>query len=77
MEEKINKRVGQYFYGYEDTSLMRELLKRFEEKINNSRGRKFDWRIFSIRNDSVVGVSTMLIGGIVCYSNQAKLSLSM
>ncbi|HEY4554583.1 MAG TPA: competence/damage-inducible protein A [Bacillaceae bacterium] len=76
METKINERAGQYFYGYDDTSLMRELLKYLEEhKLTISAAESLTGGLFQSEMTSVVGVSTMLIGGIVCYSNKAKMKL--
>ncbi len=76
MENRINERVGEYFYGYDDTSLMRELLKRLEEKeLTIAVAESLTGGLFQSEMTAVVGVSTMLLGGIVCYSNQAKVNL--
>ncbi|CAM4031032.1 competence/damage-inducible protein A [Lederbergia lenta] len=76
MEEKVNLLVGEYFYGYDETSLMRELLKTLEEKkLTIAAAESLTGGLFQSEMTAVVGVSTMLIGGVVCYSNQSKLTL--
>lgn len=76
MEEKINKRVGTYFYGYDDTSLIRELLILLEKKnLTIAAAESLTGGLFQSSMTAIVGVSTMLMGGVVCYSNQAKSKL--
>lgn len=76
MENKIMERAGEHFYGYGDTSLMRELLTVLEaRKLTISAAESLTGGLFQSEMTSVVGVSTMLIGGIVCYSNAAKMKL--
>ncbi|MCM3110081.1 competence/damage-inducible protein A [Lederbergia lenta] len=76
MEEKVNLLVGEYFYGYDETSLMRELLKTLEEKkLTIAAAESLTGGLFQSEMTAVVGVSTMLIGGVVCYSNQSKMTL--
>ncbi|MFD1708417.1 competence/damage-inducible protein A [Siminovitchia sediminis] len=76
VEKKIQKRVGEYFYGYEDTSLMAELLKELESRqLTIAAAESLTGGLFQSEMTSVVGVSTMLLGGIVCYSNDAKIKL--
>jgi nicotinamide-nucleotide amidase len=76
IEKQILEKVGEYFYGYGDTSLMAELLKRLEErKLTIAAAESLTGGLFQSEMTSVVGVSTMLIGGIVCYSNDAKIKL--
>ncbi|MBS4177050.1 competence/damage-inducible protein A [Lederbergia citrea] len=76
MEKRVNERVGEHFYGYGDTSLMRELLKVLEGKnLTIAAAESLTGGLFQSDMTAVTGVSTMLIGGIVCYSNQSKLKL--
>ncbi|MCR2820647.1 competence/damage-inducible protein A [Lederbergia panacisoli] len=76
MEKKVNDRVGQYFYGYDQTSIMKELLKVLEEKkLTIACAESLTGGLFQSEMTSIVGVSTMLIGGVVCYSNNAKIKL--
>ncbi|MEK3886904.1 competence/damage-inducible protein A [Bacillus sp. FSL K6-3431] len=76
MENKINELVGEYFYGYDETSLMRELLKKLEEEgVTIAAAESLTGGLFQSDMTAVVGVSTMLIGGVVCYSNESKMKL--
>lgn len=76
VEKKVNERVGEYFYGYDETSLMRELLKTLEERnLTIAAAESLTGGLFQSEMTAVVGVSTMLIGGVVCYSNQSKMKL--
>ena len=43
VERKINSRVGQFLYGYDNTSLVAELMKRLKEKkVNDSSSRELN-----------------------------------
>ncbi|MBS4207551.1 competence/damage-inducible protein A [Bacillus sp. FJAT-50079] len=76
VEKKINERVGQFFYGYNDTSLMKELLKILEaRKLTVAAAESLTGGLFQSEMTAVTGVSTMLIGGVVCYSNHSKIEL--
>ncbi|MED1202001.1 competence/damage-inducible protein A [Heyndrickxia acidicola] len=76
MEKRILSRVGKYFYGYNETSLIRELLKALEKKsFTISCAESLTAGLFQSEMASVTGVSKMLKGGIVCYSNEAKMKL--
>jgi nicotinamide-nucleotide amidase len=76
MEKRILDRVGKYFYGYNETSLMRELLKVLQENsLTISCAESLTAGLFQSEMASVTGVSKMLKGGIVCYSNEAKMKL--
>jgi nicotinamide-nucleotide amidase len=76
VEKKIRFRVGQYFYGYDTTSLMNEaysLLKTHGLTIacaESLTGGKFQEQFTSIP-----GASDIFKGGVVCYSNEVKISL--
>lgn len=76
MEKRINDRVGDHFYGYGETSLMKELLKVLEEKgLTIAAAESLTGGLFQSEMTSVEGVSTMLIGGVVCYSKHSKMEL--
>lgn len=76
VEKKIQEKAGEYFYGYENTSLMAELLKLLEDReLTIAAAESLTGGLFQSEMTSVVGVSTMLLGGIVCYSNEAKIKL--
>nr|WP_144919984.1 competence/damage-inducible protein A [Paenibacillus bovis] len=76
MEKRVNERVGQYFYGYDQTTIMKELLKVLQErKLTIAAAESLTGGLFQSEMTSIVGVSTMLIGGVVCYSNKSKMKL--
>lgn len=73
IEAKIDARVGQYLYGYNEESLPKivfELLRdqkktiAFAESLTG--GMAADWMA------AFPGASSILTGGIVCYTNQVK-----
>lgn len=74
MEQKINRRVGQYFYGYDDTSVMKELLKELQAKdLTIAAAESLTAGLFQSEMASISGASASLLGGVVCYSNEAKM----
>lgn len=74
MEQKINTRVGQYLYGYNDTSVMKELLKELQAKdLTIAVAESLTAGLFQSEMASISGASTSLLGGVVCYSNEAKM----
>lgn len=76
IERPILEKVGEYFYGYGETTIMAELLKVLEErKLSITAAESLTGGLFQSEMTSVVGVSTMLLGGIVCYSNESKIKL--
>lgn len=76
IEAKVLEKVGEYFYGYDDASIMKELLKELgARKLTIAAAESLTGGLFQSEMTAVSGVSTMLIGGIVCYSNQAKVKL--
>ncbi|MGD6816092.1 competence/damage-inducible protein A [Metabacillus sp. 84] len=76
MEQTINSRVGEFFYGYESTSLLQELTDRLiERKITVSSAESLTGGLFSEQLTTVKGTSRVLKGGIVCYSNSVKQNL--
>ncbi|WP_144461078.1 competence/damage-inducible protein A [Siminovitchia fortis] len=76
IEKQIQEKAGEHFYGYNDTSLMAELLKVLENReLTIAAAESLTGGLFQSEMTSVVGVSTMLLGGIVCYSNEAKVKL--
>ena len=73
MEQKILERTGEYLYGYDDTSLMEELSKLLKEKqITISAAESLTGGMFQKELTAVPGSSSLLIGGVVCYSPQVK-----
>nr|WP_295971603.1 competence/damage-inducible protein A [uncultured Bacillus sp.] len=72
-EEKIFERVGEYLYGYDDTSLMEELSKLLkEQQLTIAAAESLTGGMFQKELTAVPGASSLLIGGVVCYSPQVK-----
>ncbi|MBT2690781.1 competence/damage-inducible protein A [Bacillus sp. ISL-47] len=72
-EAKIMKRVGEFFYGYDDTSLMYELTKLIKEKnMTISAAESLTGGMFQQEFTSIPGAGGLLKGGVVCYTNEVK-----
>lgn len=73
LEQKINQRVGEFFYGYEQTTLPLELKKLLLEKQKTiSAAESLTGGMFSEQITALDGVSQFFKGSIVSYSNQMK-----
>ncbi|RYM07125.1 competence/damage-inducible protein A [Sporolactobacillus sp. THM7-7] len=73
MEGKIKKRVGRYLYGYGEETLPEVVFRLLQTKKKTvafaeslTGGMASDWLT------SFAGASTVLKGGIVCYTNEVK-----
>ncbi|WP_226087388.1 competence/damage-inducible protein A [Mesobacillus sp. S13] len=76
VEAAIMERVGEHFYGYNETSLMIELSKLLKnENLTISAAESLTGGMFQQELSSISGASSLFHGGIVCYSNQAKIEL--
>ncbi|MEK4030124.1 MULTISPECIES: competence/damage-inducible protein A [Bacillaceae] len=72
-EEEILRRVGEYFYGYNDTSIARELAERLKETSHTlAAAESLTGGLFQSEMTAIPGASIFFNGGIVCYSNEAK-----
>jgi nicotinamide-nucleotide amidase len=75
-EMKICARVGQYLYGYNDTSIMKEAFSLLKKKgfsiacAESLTGGKFQEQFTTIP-----GAGNLLKGGVVCYTNEAKTTI--
>jgi nicotinamide-nucleotide amidase len=75
-EKKILTRVGPYFYGYDNSSLMKELIKVLDEKkLTIAVAESLTGGMFQQELTSIPGASALLKGGIVCYTNEVKQSV--
>lgn len=75
-EEKIFARVGEFFYGYDDTSLMEELTKRLKEKGKTiAAAESLTGGMFQQEFTSIAGAGSLLKGGVVCYTNEVKANM--
>ncbi|HEX6922573.1 MAG TPA: competence/damage-inducible protein A [Bacillales bacterium] len=73
LETTILSRVGDYFYGYGDTTLENEVFKRLrdnERTIACAESLTGGW--FSKTLTDLSGASGVFNGGIVCYTNEVK-----
>lgn len=76
VEADIMARVGEFFYGYGETSLIAELSKLLKKKgLSISAAESLTGGMFQQELTTVPGVSSLFRGGIVCYSNEAKIKL--
>ncbi|MFC0471987.1 competence/damage-inducible protein A [Halalkalibacter kiskunsagensis] len=72
-EERITNRVGQYLYGYNDTSLMEQLFLQLKEKrCTIATAESFTGGKFSSMLTSFSGVSSVFRGGCVSYATDVK-----
>ncbi|MBP2240201.1 nicotinamide-nucleotide amidase [Cytobacillus eiseniae] len=72
-EEQILSRVGEYFYGYDETSLMHELIKQIkEQKLTIACAESLTGGMFQQEFTAVPGAGVLLKGGVVCYTNEVK-----
>ncbi|MHC0037130.1 competence/damage-inducible protein A [Pseudoneobacillus sp. C159] len=75
-EEKIRKRVGQYLYGYDDTSLLKEAFSLIHKNaLTISCAESLTGGMFQEQFTSIPGAGSHLMGGVVCYTNDAKINL--
>ncbi|MED3624191.1 competence/damage-inducible protein A [Neobacillus thermocopriae] len=76
VEAKIRQRVGQYIYGYENTTLFVELANVLKErKWTITSAESLTGGLFQQEITSISGASSIFNGGIVCYSNEIKQDL--
>ncbi|WP_394232459.1 competence/damage-inducible protein A [Niallia oryzisoli] len=72
-EKLILNRVGEYFYGYDETSLMSELSKLLKEKkLTIAAAESLTGGMFQKELTSIPGAGSLLMGGVVCYNPQVK-----
>ncbi|AIM17740.1 damage-inducible protein CinA [Bacillus sp. X1(2014)] len=73
VEAKIRQRVGQFIYGYENTTLFFELANVLKErKWTITSAESLTGGLFQQEITSISGASSIFKGGIVCYSNEIK-----
>ena len=75
-EDNILSRVGEYFYGYDDTTIMNELINLLKENgLTISAAESLTGGMFQEKMTDVQGAGLILKGGIVVYTNEAKKKL--
>ncbi|OLO40960.1 competence/damage-inducible protein A [Alkalihalophilus pseudofirmus] len=73
LEAKIQTRVGKFLYGYDDTSLMKELVNRLlAKKLTIASAESLTGGMFSQELTDFSGVSEVFSSGVVSYSNEMK-----
>ncbi|HZH58245.1 MAG TPA: competence/damage-inducible protein A, partial [Metabacillus sp.] len=72
-EKSINDRVGEFFYGYNQTTLINELKKRLVNKKKTiSAAESLTGGMFSELVTSLDGASQIFNGSIISYTNKVK-----
>ena len=73
VENAINKRVGEFLYGYDNTSLLVELTKCLKDrKLTISAAESLTGGMFQQELTSISGASSVVKGGVVCYATEIK-----
>jgi nicotinamide-nucleotide amidase len=72
-ERQILGRVGEFFYGYNDTSLAIEVMNLLQDRnLTISSAESVTGGLFSQNLTKISGASKVVSGGIVCYTNEIK-----
>lgn len=73
VEKAITNRVGEFLYGYDNTSLMEELMKSLKHnKLTIAAAESLTGGMFQQVLTGNPGASSVLKGGVVCYSAEVK-----
>lgn len=76
LEKTINQRLGAFLYGYDNTSLLIEVMKSLKERnLTITAAESFTGGLFQQELTSISGASSVFYGGVVCYSNEVKRQL--
>ncbi|MGN7942385.1 competence/damage-inducible protein A [Virgibacillus sp. 6R] len=76
VEQKINQRVGEFFYGYENTTLVEELFKLLIGKNKTlSAAESLTGGMFSEYMTGIDGASKAFKGSIITYTNEVKANI--
>jgi nicotinamide-nucleotide amidase len=72
-EKRILSRVGDYFYGYDETSLMSELSVLLQDKrLTIAAAESLTGGMFQKELTAIPGAGSLLKGGVVCYTPEVK-----
>jgi nicotinamide-nucleotide amidase len=75
VEQMIRARVGKYLYGYNETSLMEQTVRQLKEQnCTIACAESLTAGLFQAELANISGVSEIFKGGVVCYSNEAKVN---
>lgn len=73
IEQQILKRVGHFLYGYNDTSLVEEVMKKLIGKKHTiACAESLTGGLFATEITNISGASRIFLGGVTCYSNDVK-----
>lgn len=76
IESQIRARVGTFLYGYNDTSLIKEAFSLLKTKgITIACAESLTGGRFQEQLTTIPGAGDLLKGGVVCYTNEAKIDL--
>lgn len=76
LEEKILSRVGDYFYGYDDTTIVKEMASLLQKhNLTLSAAESLTGGLFQEEVTSIAGVSEWFYGGVVSYSPAIKINV--
>lgn len=76
LEQKILARIGQFFYGYNDTSLIKELGNLVKRKgLTLAVAESLTGGLFQEEITAIPGASTWFKGGVVTYRTETKMNL--
>lgn len=76
VEEEILRRVGQFYYGCDQTSLIQELVKELKKQdMTISVAESLTGGMFQEQLTTIPGVSQVFKGGIVSYATEVKAKL--
>ncbi|WP_019152715.1 competence/damage-inducible protein A [Robertmurraya massiliosenegalensis] len=72
-EHQILSRVGEYFYGYDSTSLMNELFRELDARdLSIACAESLTGGLFQQEITSISGAGDVFKGGVVCYATEVK-----
>ncbi|WP_050181384.1 competence/damage-inducible protein A [Domibacillus robiginosus] len=72
-EDEILERVGAFFYGYGETTIAAELAAKLKEKqVTIAAAESLTGGLFLGELTAIPGTSTVVKGGVVCYTNEIK-----
>lgn len=72
-EAQIRLRVGQFLYGYDESSLLEEAMKLLKQHgLTIAVAESLTGGMFQQQITTVSGASKVLKGGVVCYTNEVK-----
>ncbi|WP_307340149.1 competence/damage-inducible protein A [Metabacillus malikii] len=76
LESKINQRVGEFFYGYNDTTLISELSKQLSNKKRTvAAAESLTGGMFSEYITAIDGASNIFKGSLITYTNEMKVNI--